>query len=145
MVEIANKVSSVFDSTYDIKQRSHERPCTINPHPQLIGSTFAQTKGKVQIIKGIRQKKRLWCFKNKKHTHKKKRGSTSDEKRGFDVSKIRNTPLKRKVAQPPMKKKRLRCFKNNKHSPKKRGSASDEKRGFDVSKIRNTPLKWKRG
>jgi hypothetical protein len=39
------------------------------------------------------KKKRLRCFKNNKHSPKK-RGSASDEKRGFDVSKIRNTPLK---------------------------------------------------
>jgi hypothetical protein len=30
-----------------------------------------------------------------------------DKKRGFDVSKIRNTPIKRKGAQPPMKKEVL--------------------------------------
>jgi hypothetical protein len=47
---------------------------------------------------------RLQCFKIKKHTPKKKRGSASDEKGGFGVSKIRNTTLKRKEAQPPMKK-----------------------------------------
>jgi hypothetical protein len=41
------------------------------------------------------------------------------KKRGFDVSKIINTPLKKK------------------------GSDSDEKRGFGVSKIRNIPLKEK--
>jgi hypothetical protein len=46
---------------------------------------------------------RVQCFKIKKHTPKKKRGSASDEKGGFGVSKIRNTTLK-KGAQPPMKK-----------------------------------------
>jgi hypothetical protein len=44
---------------------------------------------------------------------------TSDEKRGFDVSRIRNTPLKKGSITP------------------------SEKRGFGVSKIRNTPLKEK--
>jgi hypothetical protein len=39
---------------------------------------------------------RVQCFKIKKHTPKKKRGSASDEKGGFGVSKIRNTTLKKR-------------------------------------------------
>jgi hypothetical protein len=49
-----------------------------------------------------KSKKRFWCFKNKKHTLNE-RDSASDEKRGFGVSKIRNTPLKKGI-QPPMRK-----------------------------------------
>jgi hypothetical protein len=41
-------------------------------------------------------KKRLRCFKNKKHTPKKKRGSTSDGKSGFGISRKQNTPLREK-------------------------------------------------
>jgi hypothetical protein len=60
-------------------------------------------KRRFKLLKAS-NKKRLWCFQNKKHTPKKKRGSGFDEKSGFDVLKIRNTTLKRKGAQPPMKK-----------------------------------------
>jgi hypothetical protein len=38
---------------------------------------------------------------------KKRRSLASDKKRGFGVSKIRNTPLKRKWAQLPTEKEPL--------------------------------------
>jgi hypothetical protein len=41
-------------------------------------------------------KKRFQCFRNKKYSPKKKRGSASNKKRGFSVSEIRNMPLKKK-------------------------------------------------